>query len=818
MRHRHPTAPASVLLACIALIATLVVTTTQHTGAVDAEEAPGSASRSGLGPSFALPSWGDSSAWSDASSYETIQIADIDGSGRGELIGRGPSGLETWKFTNYHESSENEHKGYWSPLGVDESFSNDAGWTDEKYYSTIQTADITGDGSAELLSRDHDGLKVSSWDTSSASWQALDTDGDFSNDAGWGDPQFYETIQTLADGEGGRRLIARGAPGIHTFQWDQSSSSWEKLDDDNPAWSDDDGWDEHSSYSTIQGADVTDNGADELIGRSPDGLEVYTWNTSEGKWDHLSTDSGFANPHGWDDERYYSTIQFGNILGDTQEQFLSRDHDGLQVREWTGSAWQLLDTDDSFSDDNGWDLVQYFSTIQLGDVIGDGAANLLARDSHGLNTYSFQTTDTLEGHWESMDRHDPAMSNDNGWAEADRYRTISTGQVTAGGAALVARDTVGLRTWFWNFPGYERADDVDFPSFNAAQQRAYADVNHRLDVSDLRSSYDVTSTGDLTVDLEQLRSMSSPDAKNLTRAEWKALKEQLTDELTWAVHTVTSYTTMREVLDHSTLSDDLSLSTIVSAIDANPSSDHTIDVVVGALASAITDAVIEVAFTAEGGPIGAIAGGLVAAAWSGAVDHLFDSGVSGTVHELESDLASDYESTLSALQGSLTAMTTNYGLLLPVGQHLGGDHITTPQQQTMRNTHIREWTRFAYQTAAHAEHDGHSPTWGVFGCGPTSGTGGVYNNSCQDYAWDPPDERYTLDHEDGVMWIGQFKTIGADNLSDSMYERLYGETSDDCLHDDFTTDCNLEFSKEELMFDWDLHECWSPAMTGCPAL
>jgi len=50
-----------------------------------------------------------------------------------------------------------------------------------------------------------------------------------------------------------------------------------------------------------------------------------------------------------------------------------------------------------WGDGGGWDQPQYYSTIQLADIDGDGRADLLARGPGGIIAYVF---DTSVGQWE----------------------------------------------------------------------------------------------------------------------------------------------------------------------------------------------------------------------------------------------------------------------------------------------------------------------------------------------------------------------------------------------------------------------------------
>ena len=50
------------------------------------------------GPQFAVPNWTDAGGWTDPAKYSTIQLADVNGDGTDELIGRNDDGLEIFWF------------------------------------------------------------------------------------------------------------------------------------------------------------------------------------------------------------------------------------------------------------------------------------------------------------------------------------------------------------------------------------------------------------------------------------------------------------------------------------------------------------------------------------------------------------------------------------------------------------------------------------------------------------------------------------------------------------------------------------------------
>jgi hypothetical protein len=99
------------------------------------------------------PPWSDANDWLYEQYYSTIQAADVDGDGQAELLARGPAGMETWRFNSGTDTWEEVVKG--TP-----AWSDAWGWDYHKYYSTIQAADVDGDGQAELLARGATGMET----------------------------------------------------------------------------------------------------------------------------------------------------------------------------------------------------------------------------------------------------------------------------------------------------------------------------------------------------------------------------------------------------------------------------------------------------------------------------------------------------------------------------------------------------------------------------------------------------------------------------------------------------------------------------------
>ena len=138
---------------------------------------------------------------------------------------------------------------------------------------------------------------------------------------------------------------------------------------ESPAWGDAAGWTDPSKYSTIQLADITGDGSDELIARNDDGLEIWTFDTTVGQWRPAIGANGlpevlqdFHSPlptddvrGSWRDPSAFSTIQTADLYGDNEQEIIA-DHEPTGTRVWrytppagttsiNGGTWSLVSTD-----------------------------------------------------------------------------------------------------------------------------------------------------------------------------------------------------------------------------------------------------------------------------------------------------------------------------------------------------------------------------------------------------------------------------------------------------------------------------------------
>src|SRR5205085_2437553 len=95
--------------------------------------------------------FGDQQGWkSDASFWSTIRFVDINGDHKADVCGRGTAGIYCGISTGSAFSSLS------APFST--FFSNANSWANVIYYSTIQYADVNGDGYADVCGRASDGV------------------------------------------------------------------------------------------------------------------------------------------------------------------------------------------------------------------------------------------------------------------------------------------------------------------------------------------------------------------------------------------------------------------------------------------------------------------------------------------------------------------------------------------------------------------------------------------------------------------------------------------------------------------------------------
>ena len=308
----------------------------------------------------------------------------------------------------------------------------------------VGSSDVNGDGLADVCARAAKGIICH---LSNGTGFPTVIDGPALSDAsGWADPANYQTLR-LADytGDGKADLCAHADDGM--MCWPSTGTGF-GPGIQTGALSDANSWARPEYYSTIRMADVSGDGKADLCARGA--AAFYCW---------LSNGAGFAasyikgpllsDANGWDDPDNYATLRMGDVNGDGKADVCARANDRFLCWLSNGAGFPTQVEGPSLSDGNGWDDLANWSTLRLADVNGDQKADVCARaDSRFLcwlsNGAGFPTQ--VDG---------PPLSDVNGWAEHDNYSTLRLADLDGDGDRdLCARANAGLLCWLWTGAGF----------------------------------------------------------------------------------------------------------------------------------------------------------------------------------------------------------------------------------------------------------------------------------------------------------------------------------------------------------------------------
>jgi hypothetical protein len=150
-----------------------------------------------------------------------------------------------------------------------------------------------------------------------------------------------------------------------------------------------------------------------------------------------------SDANGWNAPQYGSTIELGDVNGDGALDVCARASAGYMCWLWNGSAFSTFVQGPAFTDAGGWYLEQYYATIHLGDIDGDFKADVCARSSSGITCWLSNGTSfgaAVTG---------PALSDSNGWYLPVYYNTIRYVDHNGDGRADVCARWSGGNSGCW---------------------------------------------------------------------------------------------------------------------------------------------------------------------------------------------------------------------------------------------------------------------------------------------------------------------------------------------------------------------------------
>ena len=314
---------------------------------------------------------------------------------------------------------------------------DDGGWNDLTNAATIRMGDIDGDGKADMCARANN--RIECWTSAATPFATAVHGPDLSDASGWSKPQYYSTLRLADfDGDGKDDLCARGAAGFRCYPSDGSSFGDAVQ---TTLFTDAGGYDAPDKYGTVRMGDVNGDGKTDVCARGASGV---TCHLSDGKgFPKQVAGPAWSDASGWTHVQYWSTIRLVDVDGDGKDDLCARNSKDVRCHLSAGDAFGDAVVAPVMADASGWNDSSNYSTLRLADVTGDGKADLCARSNSSFVCWPWTgasfATKSIPG---------PAMADADGWNQDGWYSTLRMADVTGDGKAdLCARNTSGLSCW-----------------------------------------------------------------------------------------------------------------------------------------------------------------------------------------------------------------------------------------------------------------------------------------------------------------------------------------------------------------------------------
>ncbi|WXH27150.1 hypothetical protein WA016_01061 [Myxococcus stipitatus] len=324
----------------------------------------------------------DADNWNnDVGYYGTIRLGDINGDGKADVCGRGGSGLRC-AVSKADGSMDTE--ALWLSTVSDMD-----GYKPAQYSTTFQLADIDHDGKADACIRGGAGYmcyRSLGTSFSPSPWLA----SEFSDANGWGGSEARHgsirvgNVDGDANGYGdvcGRNATGQIVCSLFNGSGFSAATTWSTAFTASM-------WDSAQYATTFQLGDLNADGKADLCVRGPDGIRCGRSSGTRFATPTIWTQMAFDNAQGWGTSAArYKSIKLGDVDGDGRADVCGRHSTGLVCAFSTSTAFNNYRyvTNTHFGDAQGWSAEEYGSTLMLGDVNGDGRADLCARASTGLS-------------------------------------------------------------------------------------------------------------------------------------------------------------------------------------------------------------------------------------------------------------------------------------------------------------------------------------------------------------------------------------------------------------------------------------------------
>ena len=363
--------------------------------------------------------------WYEGNQWRDTQIADINGDGRDDIVGRVSEG---WASGQWWAAISN-------PDGTVTNKKLTA-WNEANQWRDVKIADINGDGLDDVVGRigtsnSHQG----EW------WSAISSvNGTSINKklTTWNEANNWIDVQ-IADinGDGQDDIVGRVSEGWARGQWWAAVSNFDGTVTNQKLTT----WNESNEWRDVQIADINGDGRDDIVGRVSEGWARGQWWAATAK-----TGGSFYNQRitQWNEANDWAGIRIADINGDGRDDIVGRISAGNNYQgEWWGA---ISNADGTVTNKKltSWNEFNNWTDIRIADVNGDGRDDIVGRISASNNR---------QGEWWA------AISNPDGtvtnkrltqWNEANEWRDIRIADFEGDGRDdIVARASTGPAQGQW---------------------------------------------------------------------------------------------------------------------------------------------------------------------------------------------------------------------------------------------------------------------------------------------------------------------------------------------------------------------------------
>jgi hypothetical protein len=316
--------------------------------------------------------------------YATLNLADVNGDGRADVCVRhATQGIRC----AFHDSGTGNFSSFSPKLA---RFRDSDGFGSAPYGSTVQLADINGDGRSDVCGRAADGIYCATWDNATLQFTgyAKRSNGiTFSDLVGYNwSASVYRSLRVVdVTGDGKADVCSRNMNGIECAVNNGSGSFGGVTQWISSEFSDALFWNDDDSGTTLRYGDIDGDGKRDVCGRGLAGM-ICALNDGANHFHHphLWSDTGdFSDGEGWAlSESFYGSIRLVDVSGDGKADVCGRGMNGVVCGLSMGSSFSIalpFVTVTPYSDADGYGPAKYGATLAFADYTGDGRPDICAR-------------------------------------------------------------------------------------------------------------------------------------------------------------------------------------------------------------------------------------------------------------------------------------------------------------------------------------------------------------------------------------------------------------------------------------------------------